>query len=137
MDWHLVKGDEVPHAGWTGYTWNKNLFPEPEAFMKALHDRGLRTTLNDHPAVGVHKHEDQYPAMAQGLGRDPVDGAPIPFDPTSPEFMRAYLDVLHGKLDEQGCDFWWIDWQQGTKRVRAAIAILSASRETRMPLGHP
>jgi alpha-glucosidase (family GH31 glycosyl hydrolase) len=26
MDWHVVSRDEVPHVGWTGYTWNKSLF---------------------------------------------------------------------------------------------------------------
>jgi hypothetical protein len=82
--------------------------------MKALHERGLTTALNDHPAAGVHKHEDLYVDMSGALGHDPANGAPIQFDPTSPAFMHAYLNVLHRKLDEQGCDFWWIDWQQGT-----------------------
>jgi hypothetical protein len=31
MDWHLVK--DVPQGnGWTGYTWNKLLFPDPNYF---------------------------------------------------------------------------------------------------------
>jgi alpha-glucosidase (family GH31 glycosyl hydrolase) len=114
MDWHVVNGDEVPHAGWTGYTWNKSLFPDPEAFMRALHDRGLKITLNDHPHAGVHSHEDMYEAMAKVLGHDTTNGAPILFDPTSPEFIHAFLNILHGRLEEQGCDFWWIDWQQGS-----------------------
>lgn len=114
MDWHLVKGENVPHVGWTGYTWNKALFPDPEAFTKALHDRGLKVTLNDHPHAGVDCHEDMYEEMARVLGHDTTYRAPILFDPTSPKFMHAYLNVLHRKLEEQGCDFWWIDWQQGS-----------------------
>jgi hypothetical protein len=113
MDWHLVEGENVPHSGWTGYTWNKALFPDPDAFMKALHDRGLKTTLNDHPHAGIHCHEDMYQEMARVLGHDTTHRTPILFDPTSPKFMHAFLNVLHRELEEQGCDFWWIDWQQG------------------------
>lgn len=113
MDWHLVKGDNVPHSGWTGYTWNKELFPDPPAFTKALHERGLKITLNDHPHAGVHLHEDMYEEMARVLGHDTSSKAPILFNPADPQFMHAYLNVLHRKLENDGCDFWWIDWQQG------------------------
>ncbi|KAK5240394.1 hypothetical protein LTR40_013854, partial [Exophiala xenobiotica] len=39
---------------------------------------------------------------------------PILFDPTSPKFMEAYLNILHRNLEKVACDFWWIDWQQGS-----------------------
>lgn len=118
MDWHQVKGDHVPHAGWTGYTWEKNLFPDPEAFGSALHDRGLKITLNDHPHAGVHHHEDLYEPMAKALGHDVSKKAPILFNPTEPKFMEVYLNVLHRSLEKKTCDFWWIDWQQGpTSRI--------------------
>ncbi|KFH45150.1 Alpha-xylosidase-like protein [Hapsidospora chrysogenum ATCC 11550] len=113
MDWHVVKGDSVPHAGWTGYTWNKELFPDPKAFMQELHRLGLRITLNDHPHAGVHRHEDLYEAMAEDMGHDTSNQAPILFNPTDPKFMHAYLNMLHRSLERDGCDFWWIDWQQG------------------------
>ena len=113
MDWHLVNDDRVPHAGWTGYTWDDALFPDPTAFGKALHERRLKVTLNDHPHLGIHHHEDLYESMAEALGRDPSTLLPIAFDPTDPEFMDAWLGVLHRQLEKQACDFWWIDWQQG------------------------
>jgi alpha-glucosidase (family GH31 glycosyl hydrolase) len=115
MDWHLVSEDHVPHTGWTGYTWNRKLFPDPEGFGRILHDKHrLKITLNDHPHAGVHHHEeDLYEAMAGALGHDIDTRAPIAFDPTSPAFMSAYLDVLHRPLEKHTCDFWWIDWQQG------------------------
>ncbi|KAK7753352.1 hypothetical protein SLS62_004642 [Diatrype stigma] len=113
MDWHLVKDPRVQTSGWTGYTWNRALFPDPDAFGRALRARKLKVTLNDHPSAGVYSHEDQYEAMAAFLGRDTSDKAPIIFDPTSPRFMYAYLNILHRSL-EPNCDFWWIDWQQGS-----------------------
>ncbi|KAF5018251.1 hypothetical protein F66182_9780 [Fusarium sp. NRRL 66182] len=119
MDWHQVHGDHIPHAGWTGYTWNKELFRDPRAFTKALHDKKLKITLNDHPHAGVHHHEEQYGAMAKDLGHDTSDKAPILFNPVDPKFMHSYLNTLHRSLEDDGCDFWWIDWQQGPySRVR-------------------
>ncbi len=72
MDWHRV--DSVPPefgGGWTGYSWEPEFFPDPEAFLAEVHRRGMKVTLNLHPADGVRAFEDAYPAMAEALGRDP------------------------------------------------------------------
>ncbi len=57
MDWHLVDIDPQHGSGWTGYTWNTDLFPDPPQFLAELHERGLAVSLNVHPAEGVHAHE--------------------------------------------------------------------------------
>lgn len=115
MDWHRV--DSVPAqygTGWTGYSWERSLIPDPPAFLEELHRRGLKTTLNLHPADGVRPFEDAYPDMARAVGVDPASGATIPFDLTDRTFLDAYFRILHHPLEDQGVDFWWIDWQQGT-----------------------
>ncbi len=114
MDWHLV--DDVPErygSGWTGYTWNRRLFPDPPAFLAALHRRGMKVTLNVHPADGVRPFEEAYPAVAKALGIDPASDLPVPFDIADPGFLTAYFDLVHHPLEDDGVDFWWIDWQQG------------------------
>lgn len=113
MDWHWVKEPFVPHTGWTGYSWNTNLFPDPVEFARQLHKMNLRTTLNDHPHSGVYHHEDVYEELAKVLGFDTSHQDPIEFDPTSQAYMHAFFNVVHRRLEKQGCDFWWIDWQQG------------------------
>ncbi|KAF2212340.1 glycoside hydrolase family 31 protein [Cercospora zeae-maydis SCOH1-5] len=113
MDWHWVKEEFVEHTGWTGYSWNKDLFPDPKGFLDKLHEMKLKTTLNDHPHSGVHSHEDVYEELAQALNHDTGHKDPIHFDPTSPEFMHAFLNVVHRGVEKDGVDFWWIDWQQG------------------------
>ena len=113
MDWHLVDIDPRHGSGWTGFTWNRELFPDPPAFLAALHERGLAVTLNVHPAEGVHAHEERYPQIARRLGVDPARELPIDFDPADPAFVEAYLEELHHPLEAEGVDFWWIDWQQG------------------------
>jgi alpha-glucosidase (family GH31 glycosyl hydrolase) len=113
MDWHLVDIDPRHGSGWTGYTWNRELFPDPPAFLAALRERGLAVTLNVHPAEGVHAHEERYAATAERLGVDPASELPIDFDPADPAFLEAYLEELHHPREAEGVDFWWLDWQQG------------------------
>ena len=112
---------ENHRIGWTGYSWNRNLFPDPHAFLQALHRRGLRVTLNLHPASGVRYYEDAYPAMAEAMGTDPKTEAVIPFDVSSKRFLEAYFRILHHPLEQDGVDFWWIDWQQGTASAKDGL----------------
>ncbi|MEA2293192.1 MAG: hypothetical protein QOE86_831 [Solirubrobacteraceae bacterium] len=107
MDWHTPRS-------WTGYSWNRELFPDPPAFLRWLHDEHLHTTLNLHPALGVQSFEDAYPAFVEAMGAALEPDAPVPFGITEPEFVRNYFELLHHPLEDEGVDFWWIDWQQGT-----------------------
>lgn len=113
MDWHVTDVDPKYGPGWTGYSWNRELFPDPEEFLSALHERGLRVTLNVHPADGVQPYEDAYLVMAKAMGVDPESDQSVVFDATDPEFMAAYLELLHRPLEDEGVDFWWLDWQSG------------------------
>jgi alpha-glucosidase (family GH31 glycosyl hydrolase) len=112
MDWHLTQTGNAS-SGWTGYTWNRALFPDPPAFLNFLHSLGLKTSLNLHPAEGIHPHEARYPEMARAVGIDPASKEPVSFVPTDPTFAMAYLENLHHPQEESGVDFWWMDWQQG------------------------
>lgn len=114
MDWHLVDVDPKYGSGWTGYTWNREYFPDPEGFLGKLHDRGMRVTLNVHPADGVRAYEEDYQKIAGYLGMDTSNEDPVRCDPASPEFMEAYFACLHHPKEKEGVDFWWIDWQQGS-----------------------
>lgn len=114
MDWHYVDIDPKYGKGWTGYSWNKELFPNPEEMMRKIHENGMHFSLNVHPADGVRAHEDMYLEMAKELNVDYEHEDPIPFDVTSPDFMKAYFKYLHHPNEGKGVDFWWIDWQQGS-----------------------
>jgi alpha-glucosidase (family GH31 glycosyl hydrolase) len=121
MDWHIsdeqlrAMGDKDQSGellGWTGYTWNKVLFPDPDAFLKKLHEDELKTTMNLHPASGIEPWEQAYPAMARAMGIDPATKKYIPFDPTDKKWATNYLDLVLHPLEKEGVDFWWLDWQQ-------------------------
>lgn len=135
MDWHWVKVTEkfgkeaalrhvkraegekqrFQSAGWTGYSWNTDLFPDYKAFLNQLHESGCKVTLNLHPAAGVQFFEDQYPPMARAMGIDPATKEHVPFDITDPKFVENYFELLLHPYENDGVDFWWIDWQQGKK----------------------
>ena len=119
MDWHLVDVDvpsPVPNDlnGWTGYTWNEELFPDYKTFLKELHSYNLKTALNLHPAAGVRRHEAMYEEMAKAAGIDPATGEGVPLDILSQKHMADYFDIIHHPYEADGVDFWWMDWRQGT-----------------------
>jgi alpha-glucosidase len=121
MDWHISqeqlkamgeKDQSGYGLGWTGYTWNKVLFPDPDAFLKRLHEEDLKTTLNLHPASGIEPWEAAYPAMARAMGIDPATKKYVPFEPTNKKWAMNYFNLVLHPLEKQGIDFWWLDWQQ-------------------------
>ena len=114
MDWHITDIDPKYGTGWTGYTWNRDLFPDPEGFLAALKDRGLHTTLNLHPADGIRAYEEGYREFARWMGMDPSREDPIEFRPADPKFMEGYFRFILHPMEDGGVDFWWVDWQQGT-----------------------
>ena len=113
MDWHLVDIDPKYGSGWTGYTWNREFFPDPDRFLKWLHDRNMHVTLNIHPADGVRAYEEVYEDMAKTMGVDYKNEEPVNFDAADPKYMEASFDHIFHPMEEKGVDFWWIDWQQG------------------------
>ncbi len=115
MDWHPSDNLPVGVDGWTGYSWNRDLFPDYRKFLKILHNRNFHVTLNLHPASGVQYIEEQYKEMAERMGIDPETKNPVEFDFTDSKFISAYFELLHKPYERDGVDFWWIDWQQGTK----------------------
>ncbi len=124
MDWHIttrpdwyeegkkIKDQAGEGAGWTGLTWNRNYFPDPQGFIGWTGEQGLKVCMNLHPASGVQTHEEQYPAMARAMGRDPASQEYVPFDIVNKRFAENYMEIVLQPMEEYGVDFWWLDWQQ-------------------------
>jgi alpha-glucosidase (family GH31 glycosyl hydrolase) len=130
MDWHIninqLKAigeiDQSKHTlGWTGYTWNKLLFPDPDQFLTRLHANSLKTSLNLHPASGIQPWEAAYPEMARAMGIDPATKKYVPFDITDKKFTTNYFNIVLHPLEKQGIDFWWLDWQQEKTTKMAGV----------------
>jgi alpha-glucosidase len=113
MDWHNTfelrwQGQPKDQAGqplgWTGYTWNRAYFPDPDVFLEWTARQGLRTPLNLHPASGIQTHEAQYPAMARALGIDPATQQYLPFRIEDQQFANAYFTHVIHPLERQGVE---------------------------------
>ena len=149
MDWHetwkpmqeRLGSDEFgQRRGWTGYTWNRDLIPDPEGLLHDLHKKGFKTALNLHPASGIRPYEECYGRfVADYLSRtDDYDGpegyiypeggytyagnnapkgkagyrAPVPFRLDQQAWADAYFNSVIRPMEKLGVDFWWLDWQQ-------------------------
>ncbi len=142
MDWHWVKiterfGKESRSTGtrgncfaslydkimpgWTGYSWNTDLFPDPQAFLDKLKKKNLKVTLNLHPSAGVRFFEDSYKPFCEFMGIDPDTKEQLMFDITDERFVEGYFRFLHHPMEESGVDFWWIDWQQGKRSAMPGL----------------
>lgn len=109
MDWHYT---DEGRGGWTGWTWNKSIFPNPGKFMDYLKDEGLKVTLNLHPADGFDHWEECYPALAKSLGKDPASKDHIEWINSDKQFMSNMFEQVMHPMQKEGVDFWWLDWQQ-------------------------
>ena len=149
MDWHYTwpemakrrgKDEFGQGMGWTGYSWNHELIPDPQGFLGDLHKLGYKTALNLHPASGIRVTEDCYKEFVKDyLSRtDDYDGpegyvygkegwkyegnkaacgkegymAPVPFRMSQQAWADAYFNSVIHPLEDEGVDFWWLDWQQ-------------------------
>lgn len=109
MDWHYT---DAGRGGWTGWTWNRSVFPDPQKFMSYLKENDLKVTLNLHPADGFDHYEQRYPALAESLGIDPASKERISWVNSDKKFMKSVFENVLYPMEEEGVDFWWLDWQQ-------------------------
>ncbi|KAL5486960.1 hypothetical protein EMCRGX_G019505 [Ephydatia muelleri] len=122
MDWHITFYKEADKGqkdqagqtiGWTGFTWDQHLFPNPKGFLDWCKSKNLKNTLNLHPASGIQPWEEMYPEMAEAMGIDPKTQRYVPFDPTDFKFVVNWFLIALKAREDEGIDFWWLDWQQG------------------------
>ena len=141
MNWHTKDG-------WTGYSWDERLYPDPAAMLGELHDLGLLAAANLHDADGVNAWEDAYAHACAALGLDPAAGAPVAFNVSDAAALAALEDVVLAPLEDarlggansaqqDGFDFWWIDWQQGEDGYGAAGGKMNPTIWTAPARGRP
>lgn len=117
LDMMLLDMNFHTKPGWTGYSFDRNLFPFPATTMAQLKSRGLRLAVNLHDADGVAATEDSHAAMVTALGLDPATNTTIPFSVCNSSAVSFALeDTVIARLQRQGVDLTWVDWQQGGQK---------------------
>jgi alpha-glucosidase (family GH31 glycosyl hydrolase) len=116
MDWHRLdattgQGMQDLTLGWTGYSCNRDLLPDAEQLVQELKQAGLAVSLNDHPHDGIRQHEDGYEGFMAEMGV-PADGRDLPFQAGDEHYWNTFWKHSHLPKENDGVDFWWLDWQQ-------------------------
>ncbi len=102
VDWHKY--------GWEGYDWEEKYFPDPEGFLKWVHEQGVYVTLNNHPGSPLPVEDTHHAAAAKMAGLSGEDlGKPLAWDLADQRKARAFVEAVHWPLEKIGIDFWWID----------------------------
>ena len=117
MDWHWngkASSESENIGGWTGWSWNTNLIPEPTKLLQEIHDNGYKIALNLHPADGIDSIESPsyYKAMSRELGGKYGSNGKIAWYLDYPDFTKSFFDNVIRDHESEGVDFWWLDWQQ-------------------------
>lgn len=116
MDWHWNGNPQESdgRGGWTGWSWNTKLIPDPKGLLNDIHSKDFKIALNLHPADGVSKSESpQYFAeMKKSLGAKYGAGDTIPWALDYPDFTASFFGNVIRDHENEGVDFWWLDWQQ-------------------------
>ena len=117
MDWHwngrpasLSEGI----GGWTGWSWNTRLIPEPKKLLGEIHSNNLKVALNLHPADGIDSTESPryFRAMLSDLNGKYAKSGNIAWYLDYPDFTRSFFRNIIRDHEAEGVDFWWLDWQQ-------------------------
>lgn len=116
MGWHTQNNakEGTGHAGrrgWTGYSWDKELFPNPNKLIKEFKDDNIFVALNDHPHDGIRSHEDNYEEFMNSMNKTLEDSTPL-FDAGDPVYMDSFFKYALDPNEKKGVEFWWLDWQQ-------------------------
>jgi hypothetical protein len=117
---------------WDGWEWNPTLFGDPTRFTAWAHSEGLDLGFNIHPSIALtdprfaeaNKLAGGLEPLAIGplvevaLSGDPAALADLyySFDWANPRQLAAYF-WLHQPFEQDGVDFWWLDWCCEESRV--------------------
>ncbi|WP_347294056.1 TIM-barrel domain-containing protein [uncultured Duncaniella sp.] len=116
MDWHWNgdQSDSNGRGGWTGWSWNTKLIPDPKGLLNDIHSKNFKIGLNLHPADGITKSEspEYFAQMNSTLDGKYGDSNNIPWILDNTDFTKAFTSTILRDHESEGVDFWWLDWQQ-------------------------
>lgn len=136
--WHIKDKNDY-NLYKTGFTFNKELFKNPQEFIAKLHQVGVNVGVNIDPSEGIRKEEERYLNFADAL--NVADGVTIPYDAMNKEFMSLFTKHIVDNLFNMKLDVVWLDdkrslddistlsyyFNQGTNKYQERKLILTRS----------
>lgn len=111
-DWSKTdvnKYKEVP----VGFSFNKDLFPNPSNTIAEIKKRGLKVGLKINPYYGFYPFEDNF-EIAKKYVSSNRQGF-IDFNPYDARMMDLYLKIFIHPLQNLGIDIFWNDYSSKEK----------------------
>lgn len=108
-DYKLGSTTNQGDSKWNGWSVDPDRIPDMTSLLADWHEQGIHNTLNIHPSISG---SDPKFAQAQATAKGKLtkgDGDRYLFDWSDPDQRRAYFS-LHGSLQPEGVDMWWLDW---------------------------
>lgn len=114
----LAVGQPGRAFSWNGWDWNRDLFPDPDAFVDFAHERDIGLIANIHPSIS--SSDPQFEATDERAGglatsdecrvlQADTRGTCHVFDWTDEDQLEAYIE-LHDLFADTGIDAFWLDW---------------------------
>jgi hypothetical protein len=113
LDVLVVDTDWKSPDKWNGWSWDNNLFPDPQSFINWGKGEGLAIALNIHPSILSNDPKFAAADATAGGGLLGRVGDRLSFDYSKKSHAKAYFD-LHTQFNNQGIRFWWLDWVDQT-----------------------
>lgn len=107
--WH-IKDKSNYNLYKSGYTFNKELFPDPNTFIKDMHSEGVYVGVNIDPTEGIRKEEPRYINFAKNLNI--AGDITIPFNVLDKVFMENFINFIILELLNTGIDVYWLDYKK-------------------------
>jgi alpha-glucosidase (family GH31 glycosyl hydrolase) len=116
MDWHTK-----PH--WDGWLWDKSLYPNPAEFIRSVHEKNIKLTLNIHPLSVTSYEPGLMNQVAKELDKRPESSSDkthqaVRFDLANGKDIKVHTGRLLTPLLKQGVDFFWLD---GSARAKTDV----------------
>lgn len=111
-EWHIRESSDKKLLD-TGYTFNKDLIPDPKKLISEFHEKNIYVGLQYDPTNGIYPHEENYAKIAEMFGV--TDQKVIAFDPLNPALLDVIFQKLLKPLREIGVDFFWNDYKPSDK----------------------
>ena len=97
---------------WNGWEWNGHLFPSPTSFLRWAHAQGIHVTLNIHSSID--DNDPKLPEAQRIAGHalassSCTNGNCKVWDWSSIAQAESNF-ALQRSFQNQGVDFWWLDW---------------------------
>ncbi len=107
-NWHIRNVGNLKNLV-TGFSFNRELFPNPQDFVNYLHSKNVRLGLRIDPSQGIMNHEEQYKNFITAIGINNSEET-IPFNIFDANFLNAYFSSIIDPLHKIGVDFFFIDY---------------------------